>query len=306
MAEPAEALKPAAVPKAAAAPANASPKSGRVRLDLATVAGLAVALSGILGGLLLEKGSIQDVAQTTAAMIVLGGTIGAVLVTTPMPVFLRALKGMGSVFFERSYSTTEMIENLIQFATKARKNGIVSLEMEAAKIPDPFLRKSLSLAVDGTDMQELRKMMEVEITLAEHVAEGDAKVWESAGGYAPTIGIIGAVMGLIQVMKHLEDIKEVGHGIAVAFVATLYGVGTANLFFLPAATKLRTRSRQISLMKEMILEGVVGIVEGLNPTLIRMKLEAFNCDAKPARPGKPGKAKEPGGPEAVKAGGGRP
>ena len=126
-------------------------------------------------------------------------------------------------------------------------------------------------------------MMEIDIALGEHISEGEAKVWESAGGYAPTIGIIGAVMGLIQVMKHLEDIKEVGHGIAVAFVATVYGVGSANLFFLPAATKLRTRARQVSLLKEMILEGVVGIVEGLNPTLIRMKLEAFDTDPKPAK-----------------------
>ena len=307
MAETAGAPKPAAVPKVASPPAKKPPKQSRARLDLATVAGIALALGGIIGGLILEKGSIQDVAQTTAAMIVMGGTIGAVLVTTPLPVFLRALRGMGSVFFERAYSTAEMIEALIQFAGKARKNGIVSLEAEAANIPDPFLRKALSLAVDGTDMQELRKMMEVEISLGEHVAEGEAKVWESAGGYAPTIGIIGAVMGLIQVMKHLEDIKEVGHGIAVAFVATVYGVGSANLFFLPAATKLRTRSQQVSLMKEMILEGVVGIVEGLNPTLIRMKLEAFNCDSKPKpAKAKPGKAKEPPKPEAVKPAGGRP
>jgi chemotaxis protein MotA len=302
MADSAGALRAAAVPQAAA-PAAAQKITSRGRLDIATIAGIAVALAGILGGLILEKGSIQDVAQTTAAMIVVGGTIGAVLVTTPLSVFLRALKGLGSVFFERPYSTGEMIETLIQFATKARKNGIVSLEMEAAKVPDPFLRKALSLAVDGTDMQELRKMMEVEISLGEHVAEGEAKVWESAGGYAPTIGIIGAVMGLIQVMKHLEDIKEVGHGIAVAFVATVYGVGSANLFFLPSATKLRTRSQQISLMKEMILEGVAGIVEGLNPTLIRMKLEAFDSDSRPA---KPGKAKEASKPEPVRPRGGRP
>ena len=121
-------------------------------------------------------------------------------------------------------------------------------------------------------------MMEIDIALAEHTAEAEAKVWEAAGGYAPTIGIIGAVMGLIQVMKHLEDIKEVGHGIAVAFVATVYGVGSANIFFLPAATKLRARMHQATLRKDMILEGVIGIVEGLNPTLIRMKLDAYDPD----------------------------
>ena len=182
---------------------------------------------------MLEKGSIQDIAQTTAAMIVLGGTFGAVLVTTPLPVVLRAFRGLGAVFFERASSASALIEQLIQFATKARKNGIVSLETEAATIADPFLRKALNLAVDGTDLQELRKMMEIDMVLGEQSAEAEAKVWEAAGGYAPTIGIIGAVLGLIQVMKHLEDIKEVGHGIAVAFVATVYGVGVRQ-HFLPA------------------------------------------------------------------------
>jgi chemotaxis protein MotA len=250
-------------------------KTAGLRPDVGTFAGLAVALAGIIGGLLLEKGSIQDVAQGTAAMIVLGGTFGAVLVTTPLPIFLRALKGLGGVFVERTISFADTIEALIQYSSKARKNGIVSLEMEAAAIPDPFLRKSLSMAVDGTDLQEIRKMMETDITLAEQSADAEAKVWDAAGGYAPTVGIIGAVMGLIQVMKHLEDIKEVGHGIAVAFVATVYGVGSANIFFLPAANKLRARMRDAALLKEMTLEGVVGIVEGLNPTLIRLKLEAF-------------------------------
>ncbi len=232
-------------------------------------------MAGIIGGLLLEKGSISDVAQGTAAMIVLGGTFGAVLVTTPMAIVVRAFRGLGAIFFERADGTAETIDSIIQYAAKARKHGIVSLENEAAGIGDPFLRKALNLAVDGTDMQELRKMMEIDIALSEHAADAEARVWEAAGGYAPTIGIIGAVMGLIQVMKHLEDIKEVGHGIAVAFVATVYGVGLANIFFLPAANKLKARMHASSLLKDMILEGVIGIVEGLNPTLIRMKLEAY-------------------------------
>ena len=260
----------------AKASAGKAAKSGGRRPDLATVSGIALAMAGIIGGLLLEKGSIQDVAQGTAAMIVLGGTLGAVLVTTPMTVVVRAFRGLGAVFFEAASDTAAVIDGLIQYSTKARKQGIVSLEAEAAAIEDPFLRKALSLAVDGTDLQELRKMMEIDIALAEHNAESEAKVWDAAGGYAPTIGIIGAVMGLIQVMKHLEDIKEVGHGIAVAFVATVYGVGSANIFFLPVATKLRTRMHEASLRKDMILEGVMGIVEGLNPTLIRMKLDAYN------------------------------
>ena len=269
--------------KTAEAPARSAPatsKASGLRPDMATISGIALAMAGIIGGLILEKGSIQDVAQGTAAMIVLGGTFGAVLVTTPMATVVRAFRGLGAVFFDRGSDTTSVIETMIQFATKARKQGIVSLETDAASVTDPFLRKSLSLAVDGTDLTELRKMMEIDIALSEHIAEAEAKVWDAAGGYAPTIGIIGAVMGLIQVMKHLEDIKEVGHGIAVAFVATVYGVGSANIFFLPAATKLRTRMHEASLRKDMILEGVIGIVEGLNPTLIRMKLDAY--DPKPA------------------------
>jgi len=262
------------------------------RPDFSTLGGIALALAGIIGGLILEKGSIQDLTQGTAAMIVFGGTFGAVLVTTPLSMMIRAFRGLGQVMLESSSDTVETIERLIQFATKARRQGIVSLEADAAEIDDPFLRKSLSLAVDGTDLQELRKMMEIDIALAEHNAEGEAKVWESAGGYAPTIGIIGAVMGLIQVMKHLEDIKEVGHGIAVAFVATVYGVGAANILFLPAAGKLRIRMHQASLHKDMILEGVTGIVEGMNPTLIRMKLDAYRiAPPKKAKPSQPAAVK---------------
>ena len=282
----------AAKPTLTKAPESAAikaAKTGGLRLDLATISGIALAMAGIIGGLLLEKGSIQDLTQGTAAMIVMGGTFGAVLVTTPTAIVMRALRGLSAVFFERTSDTAAAIDRLIQYAAKARKQGIVSLEAEAAAIDDPFLRKALSLAVDGTDLQELRKMMEIDIAVAEHNAESEARVWEAAGGYAPTIGIIGAVMGLIQVMKHLEDIKEVGHGIAVAFVATVYGVGSANILFLPAANKLRARMQEVSLRKDMILEGIVGIVEGLNPTLIRLKLDAYNpvAEAKKAkhRPG---------------------
>jgi chemotaxis protein MotA len=133
----------------------------------------------------------------------------------------------------------------------------------------------LNLAVDGTDLQELRRMMELDISLEEQRGEAEARVYEAAGGYAPTIGIIGAVLGLIQVMKHLANIDEVGHGIAVAFVATVYGVGAANLFFLPAGGKLRSRLQAGVEIRELMLEGVLGIAEGLNPKLIRTRLEAY-------------------------------
>jgi chemotaxis protein MotA len=265
------------------------------RPDLSTLAGISLALAGLIGGLLLERGSIQDIAQITAAMIVLGGTFGAVLVTTPLHVVVCALKRLGDVFLEFSQPHSAVIDDLIRFAAKARREGIVSLEHEADAVPDPFMRKALNLAVDGTDLQELRKMMEIDIAQNEQAREAEARVWESAGGYAPTIGIIGAVMGLIQVMKHLEDIKEVGHGIAVAFVATVYGVGSANIFFLPAANKLRARLREAIALQEMVLEGVASIVEGLNPTLLRLKLEAFDLRREHPKP-RAGHAAPPPGP----------
>lgn len=261
--------------------------------DLATIGGLVLAVGGILGGLLLEGGKISDVAQITAAMIVLGGTVGAVMVTTPLPMLVRAGRKLPLVFFDRAQPANAAIQQIIGFATQARKFGIVSLEQDAMNIQDQFLNKALNLAVDGTDLEALRKMMELEISLEEQQGEAEAKVFECAGGYAPTVGIIGAVLGLIQVMKHLENIEEVGRGIAVAFVATVYGVGSANLFFLPAANKLRARLHGAMRIRELMLEGVIAIVEGLNPRLIRLKLEAYAREAGGDRATKPAEAASP-------------
>jgi chemotaxis protein MotA len=271
----------------------AGKKKSSTRPDLGTVGGIVLALVGIIGGLILEKGSIKDISQITAGLIVLGGTFGATLVNTPLATVKGAIGQLKALFFEKAESPEVMIEEIIRYATKARKNGLVSLESEAAEISDPFLRKAITLGVDGTDLQEIRKMLELEITLREHHGEAEAKVFESAGGYAPTIGIIGAVMGLIQVMKNLSNIDEVGHGIAVAFVATVYGVALANIFLLPAANKIKARNQQEAQMCELILEGVSGIIEGLNPKLIRSKLDAY-MPPEPAKKKKSGK-KAPAG-----------
>lgn len=260
----------------------AAVKGTRGGPDLATIGGLLVAVGGIVGGLLMEGGKVQDVAQVSAALIVLSGTIGAVMVTTPMDILLRAMGQLPSIFFPKSEPTSQVMEQIITFATQARKQGIVSLEQEAATVADPFLRKALNLAVDGIELSQIRKMLELEIGMMEHKGEAEAKVFEAAGGYSPTIGIIGAVLGLIQVMKNLADIDEVGRGIAVAFVATVYGVGIANIVFLPAASKLRARVQEKVHAKEMMLEGVLSIVEGLNPKLIRLQLEAYEKKQKEA------------------------
>jgi len=277
----------------------AKPKS-RSKIDLATIGGLILAFAGILGGLLLEGGKMSDVQQVTAAMIVMGGTIGAVMVTTPLSVLIRAAKKLGAAFFEEVHDCNHVIDEIVQFATKARKNSIVSLESDLPAIADPFLKKAVSLAVDGTDLQDLKKMMELQIILDEKHSEAEAKVYEAAGGYSPTIGIIGAVLGLIQVMKHLENIEEVGKGIAVAFVATVYGVAVSNLFFLPVANKLKARVAATAHVRELMLEGVISIVEGMNPKLIRTKLEAYASE----HSGKGAKAKggAPAGEPAVAKG----
>jgi chemotaxis protein MotA len=264
-------------------------KKPPARPDFATIGGILLAFGGIVGGLLMEGGKIKDISQLTAAFIVLGGTFGAVMVSTPIRVLNGAALRLIHVLMDRTQSPDAAIEELIGYATQARKNGLVSLESEALEIEDPFLRKALTLAVDGTDLEEIRNMMQLEIDTAENRALAEAKVFESAGGYSPTIGIIGAVMGLIQVMKNLANIEEVGRGIAVAFVATVYGVGLANIILLPAATKIKSRIEWETEMNELKLEGVVAIVEGLNPKLIRSKLDAYKHEEKAGVKAKPEK-----------------
>jgi chemotaxis protein MotA len=244
-------------------------------VDKSTWGGIILAMAGILAGLILEGGKIAQIIQPTAAMIVFGGTIGAVMIQFPLPIVLGAAKGLGHVFFNRGNSPHQLIKELTGYANRARKEGMVSLDSQIAGIKDPFLKKALMLAVDGTEPQELRAIMEPELQNQEEYAEKLSQVFESAGGFAPTIGIIGAVLGLIQVMQHLEDISEVGRGIAVAFVATIYGVGSANILFLPWAGKLKIKLRQEQILREMTLEGVISILEGINPRMLETKLLGY-------------------------------
>jgi chemotaxis protein MotA len=245
------------------------------RLDYTTFAGIAVALAGILGGLVLERGQAQDLMQVTAALIVLGGTAGAVLFSTPRANLARALRRSRTLFFEELRDERALIDRIVGFATQARRRGVVSLEEAAAKVENPFLRKALLLAVDGIDTNEIRRQLELEIRIADDRADADARVFETAGGYAPTIGIIGAVLGLIQVVKRLDNIPEVGRGIAVAFVATVYGVGVANLLLFPAAAKIRARAARDTEERELMMHGILAIAEGLHPFLVRSRLESY-------------------------------
>ena len=244
-------------------------------MDIASVAGIVLAMLGILGGMMIEGGQLAQITQPTAAMIVVGGTAGAVMLQFPLAIFLAALKKVASVFLHKGADGQGLVKQLVDFANKARKEGIVSLDTELAKVTDPFLKQAMMLAVDGTEPTELRKIMQLELDNKSEIEEKIPQVFESAGGFAPTVGIIGAVLGLIQVMQHLDNIDEVGRGIAVAFVATIYGVALANLICLPAAGKLKIRHREETMIKEMMLEGVVSILEGMNPRMMETKLRTF-------------------------------
>ena len=247
-------------------------------MDKSTIGGIILALAGILAGLIIEGGKIAQVLQPTAAMIVLGGTIGAVMIQFPLPVFLGAAQGLVRVFFDRGQEPKQLIKELVGYANRARKEGVVSLDAMLPTIADPFLKKALMLAIDGAEPQELRKMMELELDNHDEQGEKVSQVFEAAGGYAPTVGIIGAVLGLIQVMQHLENITEVGRGIAVAFVATIYGVGLANILFLPWAGKLKIKFREEQILREMKLEGVISILEGMNPRMLETMLAGYLPD----------------------------
>jgi chemotaxis protein MotA len=244
-------------------------------MDKGTIVGVFIAVGAILLGLTLEGGKVGQVLQPTAALIVFGGTLGAIMVQFPFEVVITAFLSLATIFFVPKSEPQGVIREIVAIAYKARKEGIVSLDRDLDKVQDPFLRKSLMLAVDGTEPAELRKMMELELEKQGEYEENTPKVFESAGGFSPTIGIIGAILGLIQVMQHLDNITEVGKGIAVAFVATIYGVGAANLILLPAAGKLKIRIREGQVIREMMLEGVVSILEGMNPRMIETKLFSY-------------------------------
>src|ERR1700719_1774545 len=240
-------------------------------MDIASIGGIALALLGILAGMMVEGGSIAQITQPTAAMIVFGGTLGAVMLQFPMNIFLAALKAIAKVFLHKSSNGEATLAQIVSFANKARRSGIVSLDADLASISDPFLRQALMLAVDGTEPSEVRKIMQLELDNKSEIEEKIPAVFEAAGGYSPTVGIIGAVLGLIQVMKNLSNIDQVGRGIAVAFVATIYGVASANVIFLPAAGKLKARAREAVQIRELMLEGVVSIADGVNQKIIGLK-----------------------------------
>jgi|TARA_R110001592_G_scaffold4318_15_gene24400 chemotaxis protein MotA len=244
-------------------------------MDILSIIGVILAFVAILGGNYLEGGHAAALVNGPAALIVFGGTLGAAFIQTPLKVFKRALVISRWIFLPPGNRLQEGINQVIGWSTIARKEGLLGLEQIAELEPDIFARKGLQLLVDGSEPEALRSILEVDLLTREGHDLMAAKVYESMGGYSPTIGIIGAVMGLIHVMGNLADPSMLGTGIAVAFVATIYGVALANLFLLPVANKLKSVVLQQSRYREMLLEGLLSIAEGENPRSIEMKLEGF-------------------------------
>jgi chemotaxis protein MotA len=248
-------------------------------MDLTTIAGLVLGVAAILVGQALEGGHVGSILQATAAIIVLGGTFGAVLVSMPRKDFVRGLRMARLAFREEKSDLSTVAAEIVQLATVARRDGVLALESKLGEIPDPFLRRGLSLVVDGVDASVARSSLEAAMDTEHQENLAGAKAWELAGGYSPTIGIIGAVLGLIHVMENLADPSKLGGGIAVAFVATVYGVASANLVFLPIAAKLKRKLAVAQERKTVITEGVLAIQEGLNPRVLEEKLRAFTGES---------------------------
>lgn len=244
-------------------------------MDLLSIVGVILAFIALLGGNFLEGGTLGSLWNGPAVLIVVGGTVAAIVLQTSRPMLMRALRMLVWIFAPPFVGMEDGIDKITNWSMKARKEGLLGLESLAEREPELFARKGLQLLVDGTEPEAIRSILEVELDAREQSDLDAARVFESMGGYSPTIGIIGAVMGLIQVMTHLEDPSTLGRGIATAFVATIYGVAFANLLMFPIASKLRAVVRRRSRYEEMMIDGLIAIAEGENPRAIELRLRGF-------------------------------
>lgn len=244
-------------------------------MDIFAILGVVIGLGFILAAQAMEGGNVTQLLQLTAAMIVLGGTTGAIVGSFPVDDLKNAAASLKDVIMPPKVNLEKLITELVGFATKARKEGVIVLEKEAKTASDPLLTLGLEAVADGADPSLVQGMMENQMTQLDEKVGRASKVFESAGAYSPTFGIIGAVLGLIQVMQNLSDPSKLGAGIAVAFVATVYGLFVANLIFIPVSTRLKANFQQVLLSKEIMLEGILAIQAGESPALIERKLQSF-------------------------------
>ena len=244
-------------------------------MDKISVVGLLLGVVAIVGGQILEGGNVASLSQPTALLIVLGGTMGAVMLQSPYATFMRGVRMVRWVWYPPVVDYRLLIKQVSNWSQISRREGLLALENAINQLKDDFARKGLQLLVDGAEPERLREVLEVEIGTFEEEMRQSARIWEAAGGYSPTIGILGAVLGLIHVMENLSDPSKLGAGIAVAFVATIYGVGLANLVFLPMANKLKSHISRLVIQREMIVDGLVGIANGDNPRIIESRLQGY-------------------------------
>ncbi|NMG32455.1 flagellar motor protein [Aromatoleum evansii] len=244
-------------------------------MDKISVVGLTLGIAALIMGQVIEGGHIASLLQPTAFLIVIGGTLGAVMLQSPLKVFREGMRMTRWVFVPPPASHAALIRQATSWSQIARKEGLLALEAQIPRISDSFTRKGLQLLVDGVEPQRLREVLEVEIDAWAAQMRQGARIWEAAGGYAPTLGILGAVLGLIHVMENLTDPSKLGAGIAVAFVATVYGVGFANLVFLPMSKKLMAYVADGVSQREMLVDGLVGIANGDNPRIIESRMQGY-------------------------------
>lgn len=245
-------------------------------MDLATIGGLLVGLLSLIGGFTMEGGALGALLEPTAALIVFGGTIGATVVSFSIEE-LKTIPFMFKKVFTQSKqeSLTDLVELIIGLSMKSRKEGLLVLEAEMASVENPLLKKGLTMAIDATSIEDIRRLLERETMFSEQKYVVGASIFETAGGYAPTMGIIGTVMGLVQVLGNLADPDKLGGAIATAFIATLYGVASANVLWLPLGGKLSNQRKNQTIVSELVIEGVTGIMDGISPAILRDRLEAF-------------------------------
>lgn len=249
-------------------------------MDIATILGIIIGLAAMIGGFLWEGGQLGGLMQLASAVIVFGGTLAAVMISFPIAKLKTVPRALALAFASKQQDEGELIEDLVGMSMTARREGVLALEQKASEHEDPFLREGIQLIVDGTEQGMVKQIMDLEIDSIQYKYEGYAKIFESAGGYAPTMGIIGTVMGLIHVLGSLTEPTALGPSIALAFTATLYGVASANLIFLPIASKIKARGEEEASRMEMMLDGMLSIQNGDHPLLVRRKLESYTAETR--------------------------
>ncbi|MFN7781664.1 MAG: flagellar motor protein [Lysobacterales bacterium] len=244
-------------------------------MDILSLIGIVLGLVAIIGGAVAKGAGLSSLWSAAAFIIVILGTLAAILVQTPMPTFRRALQIFVWIVKPPEDPGRQLLTQIVGWSTRARKDGLLGLESDVDKLSDPFLRKGLQMLVDGNEPDTLRKVLEIDLSSQEQADLAAAKVFEGMGIYAPTLGIIGAVLGLMAVMQNLADPSKLGVGIAAAFTATIYGIASANLFFLPVAAKLKSVIRQRARTRELVIEGLIAIAEGENPRNLESRLQGY-------------------------------